>query len=188
MDMDPAPLFAQASEYAAGIIANVEIDQLGDPTPCIDWDLKTLLNHLIGANQFFAGKGDGTWVDPPEGFEPPDFVGDDPSGAYEASVQKVEAAYSPEMYGNTVTVQTGDMPAGQLYAIGMSEQLLHGWDIARATGQDGTMDDALASAVDAMLRPNIDAAVAGGFYGPSVPVADDASPTDKLVALVGRRP
>ncbi len=188
MDMDPAPLFAQASEYTARIVANVKPDQLSDPTPCPEWDVHALLNHLIGANHFFAGKGDGTWVDPPEGAEPPDMVGTDPATSYNASVAGVKAAYQPDMYGNTVTAGPGEMPAGQLYAIGMSEQLLHGWDLAKATGQDGTMDPVLAGAVDTMIRPNIAGGVEAGFYGPEVPVADDASPTDKLVGLVGRHP
>ena len=80
------------------------------------------------------------------------------------------------------------MPGGQLYSIAMTEQLLHGWDLAKATGQDATIDPQFATAVEAMMRPNVASGVEGGFYAPEVPVSDDASPSDKLVALAGRNP
>lgn len=180
--MDPAPLFQQASDYAAGVFANVKADQHGDPTPCSEWNVAEEIAHVIGANAFFAAAARG---EAPSENAP----GDDLVAAYRDSVRDVMDAYSAEgVYEKMLTVPTGDMPGVQLYSIAMSEQLLHGWDIAKATGQDTTLEPGIAAAVDAMIRPNIDNAVAGGFYGPAVDVPDDASPGDKLVALVGRTP
>jgi uncharacterized protein (TIGR03086 family) len=70
------------------------------------------------------------------------------------------------------------------------DTLVHGWDLARATGQDSTLDAALATAALEFCRPAItDEIRAGrGAFAAIVPVADDASPTDRLVGFLGRQP
>lgn len=181
--MDPADLYRRSSEYAAAVIANVKADQLGDPTPCSDWNVGELLGHIVGGNHFFAASARGEA--PPEG----DPLGDDPAGAYRDSAAEVLEAFSaPGVYDTIVPTPNGDLPGAVLYGIAASEQLIHGWDIAKATGQDTSLDPELAAAFDGMIRPNIENAVAGGFYGPEVAVSDDASAGDRLVALVGRQP
>ena len=180
--MDPADLFRRSSEWAATVFSGVKADQHGDPTPCTDWDVAGLMDHLVGSNRFFAAAARGET--PPGGG-----AGDDPAGAYRDSVGEVMAAYAaPGVYEQIIQTPGGEMPGAALYAIAASEQLIHGWDLAKATGQDTTLDPELAAAFDAMIRPNIDGAVEGGFYGPAVAVPGDASAGDKLVALVGRQP
>jgi uncharacterized protein (TIGR03086 family) len=188
MDFDPAPLFERAGDWAAGIFAGVKVDQLDDPTPCEDWDVRELINHVIGSNYFFAAAvSDGPGGGDQE--EAPDFAAGDPGQAYRASTEAVLAAYAlPGAYEKITQTPGGEMPGVQLFAIAMTEQLLHGWDLAKATGQDTTLDAELATITDNMLRPNIDGAVAGGFYKAAVGIPDDASPGDKLIALVGRQP
>lgn len=181
--MDPADLYRRSSDYAASVLGNVRADQLGDPTPCEDWNVQALVGHMVGSNQFFAASARGEA--PPQG----DPVIDDAVAAYRESAAAVLEAYgAPGVYDQMMATPTGEMPGAVLYSIAASEQLLHGWDLAKATGQDTALDPELAVAFDQMIRPNIDNAVEGGFYGPSVQVDDGASAGDKLVALVGRRP
>ena len=146
MDMDPTPMFEQASAWASGVFANVTADQHADKTPCTEWNVHELMGHLIGANHFFAATANGTWQQPPEGAEMPDMVGDNASAAYDASVAAIKEAYADtSKYGDIVAVPSGEMPMGQLYFVAMTEQLLHAWDLAKATGQSATIDQELAA-------------------------------------------
>ena len=94
MDNDPGPLFEQAAAWAADVFANVPADSHDNKTPCTEWDVHTLIGHLIGANHFFAGTANKTWEPAPEDAEMPDMVGDDAAAAYNASVAAVKEAYS----------------------------------------------------------------------------------------------
>ncbi len=69
----------------------------------------------------------------------------------------------------------------------MTEQLLHGWDVAKATGQDTALDPALVEMADRIIRPAVESGRAGSAYEPQLDVADHASPQEQLLALVGRR-
>jgi uncharacterized protein (TIGR03086 family) len=81
------------------------------------------------------------------------------------------------------------MPLEDLVAMtGLMDLLVHAWDLARATGQDETLDPAEVSAFLAGLEPWDAALRASGHYGPRVPVPDDADEQTRLLAFTGREP
>jgi uncharacterized protein (TIGR03086 family) len=184
--MDPAESYRRASEWTAAVFARIRPDQMSNSTPCHDWDVRTVVNHVVDSNLRFAKAVRG--ADPSR--EPSDgYVGDDVAAAYRASTDEVQAAMETEGATERMfPIPMGELPGTVLYSIAMTEQLLHGWDLAVATSQDTSLDPALVAAADAILRPAVDAGQAGSAYSPPTKVDAGASAQDKLIALVGRGP
>src|SRR5437660_10742235 len=88
--MDPVAVFLRAVDQTGRIVAGVQPDQLGLPTPCSDWDVRGLLNHTIGATEMFnrAARGDAFDMAPFQG----DLVGDDPAAAYNRAAAELREA------------------------------------------------------------------------------------------------
>lgn len=177
--MDVIELFDRATAWTQGKIAALEPDGLGARTPCSDWDVRALLNHLLAGQRMFARAARGEErAAPPQG-EPPDLVGDDPAAQYEEARQASLEAFRA----------AGDDQA-RLIGIAFADNLIHGWDLAKATGQDETMPEDLAAAALGMLEGRItdEARGPGKPFASGVEVADDARAQDRLVAYCGRAP
>ncbi len=82
----------------------------------------------------------------------------------------------------------GAMPGGNFIMVPITDMIIHGWDLAKATGQDATIDNALAELGIQVLSPAIAQGREGGFFGPEVSVAASASAHDRLLGLSGRTP
>lgn len=174
MSQELLDLYRQGSDWAIGKIG-AAADRLDAPTPCEGWDLRTLLNHMLQTQQFFIATGKGEKATPPFG-EPPSLLGDDPKADFEAAQRELVAVYS----NDGVPVQG--------VGIAFSDMLVHGCDVARATGQDDTMPDGLAQAAFDIVNGNLSAEARGQVFGPEVAVADDAPAQEKLLGYTGRQP
>jgi uncharacterized protein (TIGR03086 family) len=170
------------------IVAGIRPAQLSEPTPCKEWDVRTLLGHTTGVVTRFG------WTarreSPPEDART-DEVADDFTGAYRAATASTLAAWAaPRALEGTCRLPIGmELPAPVAAGINAVDTLVHGWDLARATGQAMTIDPALATAALEFSRSAItDDIRNGGAFGPVVPVSDDASPSDRLVGFLGRQP
>lgn len=187
--MDILDLFDRATAWTATKVAEAQ-DQLDAQTPCEEWTVKRLVDHLLFVQQMFASGPAGGTIAPPTG-PPPELVGDDPAGQYEEARKATIHAYSqPGTLEGTVKGSSGDVPAMQVLGIAFCDQLIHGWDIAKATGQDATMPEDLAAVAWQLLDGRIsdEARGPGKNFRAAVPVPDDASTQDKLVAYCGRTP
>jgi uncharacterized protein (TIGR03086 family) len=126
----------------------------------------------------------------PGGLPAADLAGEDPAAAYaEASAAALAAASAGDALTRMHVTPLGEMPGPGLAGFTTLDILVHGWDLARATGQPADLDGRLAAHVlgfaeQALATPESRAA----RIGPSVPVAADASVTDRLVAFLGRQP
>jgi uncharacterized protein (TIGR03086 family) len=170
-------LYEQASSWTAAKVA-AAAQQLGAPTPCEKWDVRTLLDHMLETQEYFAGAARGDDVSPP-GQQPPALAGDDPAAAFEQHRSATIEAYS----------QPGAIErTGPALGIAFSDQLLHGWDLAKATGQDATMPDGLAQTAFDLIHGRFTDDQREGVFGPEVPVGADASAQDRLLAYTGRDP
>jgi uncharacterized protein (TIGR03086 family) len=117
-------------------------------------------------------------------------VGDDPAAQYEEARKKTIAAYAaPGVLEGTLS-GAGGMPAMQIFGIAFCDQLIHGWDLARATGQDAQMPEDLAGLAMQLLdgRLTDDSRGPGKNFGPAVAVAEGASVQDRLLGYCGRTP
>lgn len=176
METDLLGLYRHASEWCGEKIAGVTT--LDAPTSCEPWTVRDLLNHMLETQRYFAGSARGEDVSPP-GPTPPKLVSDDPVGDFAEARAEVVQAFAQE----GVIDRTG--PA---LGIAFSDQLLHGWDLARATGQDATMPAGLAEAAYEVIHGRFTEDQRKGIFKPEVPVADSATPQDRLLAYTGRTP
>ena len=177
-----------AFDSTGRIMANVGPESLADPTPCSDWDVRALINHTTGVVVRFqrtAARQE------PSTDGPDDFVGTDPGLAFNRATKATLAAWSaPDALAGMCRLPIGEIPAEMAAGINFVDALVHGWDLAKATGQDVTLDPVLAGAALEISKMVIrdDFRGPGKGFGLEVPVSAEASPTDQLVAFLGRQP
>ncbi len=174
MSADLLDLYQRASRWTAEKVAAA--DDLDAETPCPEWRVRDLMNHMLDTQGYFAGAARGEEVSPPAP-TPPSLLTDDPSADFERAANEVVDAYSQE----GVIEKTG--PA---LGIAFSDQLLHGWDLARATKQDATMPEGLAQAAYDHIHGRFTDEQRQGVFAPEIPVGDDATPQQRLLAYTGR--
>jgi uncharacterized protein (TIGR03086 family) len=172
------------------LVAAVGSDQWSAPTPCGDWDVRALLAHVVGGNRVFAAALGGAPLEEARQALAGDPLGPDPAGAYAESAAALAAAFqAPGALERPVTIPFGTVPGAVALDLRVVEVLVHGWDLARATGRtvsfpDDVVEQEIAFSREFMQRVPPDREP----FGPSRPVADDAPPLDRLVALLGRDP
>jgi uncharacterized protein (TIGR03086 family) len=110
---------------------------------------------------------------------PPELVNDDPVGAFERARAETTRAFG----------QSGVLEkTGPALGIAFSDQLLHGWDLAKATGQDTVMPDGLADVAYGMIHGRFTDEQRKGVFKPEIPVGPSASAQERLLAYTGRDP
>lgn len=185
--VDVLGLFERGTAWTAVRVAGIKLNQLHAPTPCEEWSVRDVVNHAIGVLNMFSGAAaGGKLIAPPPG-QPPDVAGDDPASAYESARQTTIDAYRTS---GILEQGDGGPGAGRMLGIAFVDQLVHGWDVATATEQDAEMPADLARAAFAMVDGQIDpgARGPGKIFKEAVPVPDDATDQDKLIAYCGRQP
>ena len=168
------------------LIAGIAPTQWGSPTPCPDWDVRTLTNHLVGGLRIFAAQLTGTDAG---GEHEDDWLGNSPAAAYTAAATAVLAAWrTPDVMGRTLSISLGDVPAPLGAVIELTEVVVHGLDVAVATGQEDRVDAGQAAALHAlMLGMGMDSFRVPGVFGPAVPTPADAPAHRQLLAFLGRQ-
>jgi uncharacterized protein (TIGR03086 family) len=185
--MSTQPL-EQAIAVSRGVLANVSPDQLDAATPCASWNVAALINHIVGAQHFFANGLEGTEA----AGEAPDFAAGDYKAAFDEATGRCLAAFQAEgVMSKTVTMPFGALPAPAVLGLAVTDTLQHAWDLARATGQSSDLAPELAAGVLAQARPMISDAFRGpdgaAPFGPEQAAPDSASPADQLAAFLGRQ-
>jgi uncharacterized protein (TIGR03086 family) len=181
---------ADAAAEAARVVQNIpDTKSLDDPSQCGDWDLRTLLNHLILWTSYSAERrahGESAAED----LMSKDFTAEpDYARKYQAQLDRaVQAWSSPEAWNRELNVMGNVMKAADVGAMLIMETVLHGWDIARATGQDYRADPKLAGALLSTVQAQADMFRQYEGFGTVVPVPDDAPAFDRALSLAGRDP
>jgi uncharacterized protein (TIGR03086 family) len=176
MHADLLDLYRQASHWTAERVAGAQ--DLDAPTPCPAWRVRDLLNHMLDTQRYFAGAARGEKSSPPAP-NPPSLLTDDPTADFDRGSAEVMDAYALDGVVERM---------GPALGIAFSDQLLHGWDLARATQQDATMPDGLAEAAYDAIHGRFTDEQRKGVFGPEIPVGDDATPQQRLLAYTGRHP
>lgn len=183
--MDPIERIDLATEFAAGNVQRVRPDDLEKPTPCTDFDVRGLLNHLLVATSIAATAARGEKAAVPDGEQ----FDTDPAAAYDERRQALLSALrSPGALDRDWDLPFGMLPGSTMSRIVFLENLTHGWDIAKATGQDTTMPGDLVSEGLEVAGPMNDLLRTPGVCGPALDVPESASPQDKFIAFMGRTP
>lgn len=177
------------------LVAGIGPDAWGLPTPCTGWSVRDVVNHLVAGNLLFVRVLGGEQLPPREELlaaSRADQLGDDASGAYRASAAALAGAFRADgALERMVTVPAGTVPGIAALHLRTVEAMVHGWDVARATGlplafPDGLVEQELAFTRD--MLPRVPSAPAGqGPFAPAQQVPDDAPALDRLAGLLGRR-
>ena len=177
MDLDLLNLYERASAWTLSKVAGAT-HRLDATTPCDKWNVRTLMNHMLDTQNYFVGAARGGKASPPSP-SPPDLLSDDPVKDFErARAETIDTFAAPGVIDRT----------GPSLGIAFSDQLLHGWDLARATDQDAAMPDGLPEAAYQMIHGRFTDDQREGVFKPEVHLGRDASAQDKLLAYTGRDP
>ena len=177
MTSDPLDLYGQASQWTLDKVSGAE-GKLDVTTPCDEWNVRQLMNHMLEAQNFFVSTAQGLEVSRPSP-NPPELLGDDPIADFE----RVRGAMLSTFSEAGVIEKTGPS-----LGIAFTDLLVHGWDLARATGQEATMPTGLPEAAYGMIHGRFTDEQRKGIFKPEIPVAESASAQDKLLAYTGRDP
>jgi uncharacterized protein (TIGR03086 family) len=170
-------------------VAGVGDDQWHQPTPCEDWDVRELVNHIVSGN-FWAGElARGKTIEEVGDRFDGDVLGDDPTGAYDESARAASEAFrAPGAMDAACAVSYGPV-MGEVYAgHRFIDVLIHGWDVAKATGQDTTLDPELVEACWTVIEPQKDLLLGSGVFGSHHDAEPGADRQTALLELLGRTP
>ena len=188
----PADRLARALDSTATLVSGIRDDQGSNDTPCPEWDVQTLVNHLVSGNRMFAGIVRGE-PSPARSelrrLQDSDQLGDDPMRAFrEAAAELVAAFDGPDVLERVYEAPIGTVPGEVLFHLRLTEALVHGWDLAHATDQPAALPGDLAEEALAFSSgPTApDVPRTGHPFGPIRAVADDAPAIDRLAAYLGR--
>jgi len=177
----------QAIVSTRKVLAGVSKEQLGDATPCAAWNVGDLINHIVGGQYFFeaGAKGEAPAEDTPD-FSATDFL-----AAFEEASQRALAAFRADgVMEKTLTLPFGQMPGSAFAGLAATDTFTHGWDLAKATGQNTDLAPELAKQLLIGSKQAISPAFRspeGTVFGPEQPAPADACPADQLAAFLGRR-
>ncbi len=188
MNNDVRELYTQAQNTFGEYVHGVGADQWNASTPCSEWDVRFLVNHVLGeilwAVPLFAGR---TIAEVGDRFDG-DLLGPDPAAAWDAAAPAAIGAVRQDgAMDRTVHLSFGDFPGSEYAMQLLADLLIHGWDLARATGQDDRMDDELVSACRTWFADRASTYREFGAVGPRPDVGLDADGQSALLAEFGRR-
>ncbi|HEX9467704.1 MAG TPA: TIGR03086 family metal-binding protein [Acidimicrobiia bacterium] len=187
MDVDLAELHARALQSARRPVAAVQANQWGQPSNCGDWTVRELVNHMVAGNSWAAELAAGKTVEEVGTRLDGDVLGNDPLQAYDDSAAAAVAAFgAPGAMDAPCAVSYGPVPGSEYCGHRLMDVLIHGWDVARSTGQDATLEPELVEICWALIEPHRDLLAGSGMFGSEVTVADDADGQTRLLAALGR--
>lgn len=179
--------------YTADTLTAVSGTGWDAPSPCTDWTVRQVANHVVGWTVLTAKIIDGEPFDPAEldghRLAATDQVGSNPAEALREAARKCVAAFTrPGSLQRRVAYPAPDTPGLVLANVCLMESLVHGWDIARGAGLDYRPDGDVVDAVRLFAAAAIgDEQRQGGLVGPAVPVSADADALTALLGHLGRR-
>lgn len=187
---DPRPVLAAAAAQVGALVHAATPDRFPAPTPCAEYDVHRLLQHLVGVAGRIAHIGAGG-----RAMEVPSIVeqvpGDDWGRAWDTAWARAQEVWADDaVLDRVLNLPWGDAPGRAAGFSYVQELTVHGWDLASALGLRDRLDDALAAGSLEPSRRFVPAEPRGGRipFGPVVAVPDDAGPYDRLVAWLGRDP
>ena len=159
-----------------------------EPTPCREWDVRELVNHLLVEQLWvpplLAGR---TVAEVGDRFDG-DQLGKDPKAAWDAASEAALAAFDePSALQRTVHLSYGDTPASTYCWEMTADLVVHSWDLARGIGGNEALDPELVAVVYERTEPHAAALHESGLFDPPVAVPPGADLQVRLLALFGRR-
>ncbi|MFD6269639.1 TIGR03086 family metal-binding protein [Nocardia asteroides] len=182
---------ARAAEPLSKLVRAITPDLLDAPTPCADFDVRALLNHLLFWGPSLVGAARRQAITPPAATESAvDLTAGDWTASLDTHLDDLATAWrDPAAWqGNTHMGGPTELPAALVGGMVVGELIVHGWDLARAVGATLHWDDDLLRYAHTETAATASQGRDMGIYGPEVPVSPDAPLLDRLLGLTGRDP
>ena len=180
-----------ARDRMIDLLAGVAADRLSAPTPCADYSVGDLIDHVDGVSRGFAALARREAAPPAAGGGRPSAanLGDDWREGVTKHVWELGQAWDdPAAWRGSTDLGGLELPNERWGAIAFTEVVVHGWDLARATDQPFDLPESTLRACFDHVSGFVPTAPVEGLWGPAVEVPVDASLLDRLVAVTGRTP
>jgi uncharacterized protein (TIGR03086 family) len=188
---DLVELHGRCGQRFAGLVDGVGPRQWHDDTPCSAWDVRTLTQHMLYEQLWVPPLCDGQTIDAVGERFDGDLLGDDVSAWPDLvgfSIDEAHAAVArPGVLDRTVHLSFGDFPGQEYVTQLIADLAIHGWDMARATGQDDAIDPAAVALLLPWVQARADFLAGSGMFGSRIDVSPDAPDDVRLLALLGRQ-
>ncbi len=171
----------------ARLVAGVPQDALDRPTPCERYTVGDLLDHIVGSARAFTAAARKTPLEAAPSGNAANLDPEWPSRIPQEVLILAEAWHDPDAWTGMTRAGGVDLPANVAAVVALDELLIHGWDLAKSTGQPAGYDGPGLEAVYGMVQ-RFRATEVEGLFGPPVPVPDDAPLLDRILGLAGRDP
>ena len=180
--------FQQAVDGFHRRVQSVADNQWDSQTPCTEWDVRALVNHVVGELRWIppllAGRTIAEVGDDLTG----DLLGKQPKAAWDdASSSAIAASLQPGAMERTVHLSSGDGRADTYLSEVAADVTIHTWDLARAIGADERLDTGLVQFAQSTLQSHLEEWRAAGALGPAVDLPRGADPQEAFLAMVGRQ-
>lgn len=166
----------------------VNEDQWDRPTPCTEWSVRDLVNHIVYENVWTPPLMEGQTIEQVGDKFEGDLLGSDPVAAWnEASAAALASVEADGALERTVHLSYGDVRGSEYVEQLFIDHVIHAWDLARGIGADDELDPELVQVLYAGAKPREDELKQSGAFGDKVEVSDDSDTQTKLLAIMGRR-
>ncbi len=182
--MDAATLHHRTVDYWEATVSGITPEQWGAPTPCADWTVRDLVNHVTGEELWTVPLMHGSTIAEVGSRFDGDVLGDDPIGTCHRAAAEAAAAGDEIASGATVHLSYGDEDAAEYLHQLAADHLVHGWDLAVATGGNTRLDPELVRDVAQWFAEREAVYRDSGAIGPHVDATGD--PQTDLLAAFGR--
>src|SRR4051794_15826109 len=177
-------LLSRALDQTGQVIGRVRPDQANSPTPCPDWNVRALVNHTVYDLTVFTSMLTGA----ERGSTDVDLIGEEWQGAYRRASDGLLQTWNKRGTEGTIQSRMGELPLTWVLGQHMADIAVHGWDLAKATGQSPDLDADVGQASLEWGRQNLKPQFRGQAFGPEVSVPKSAPIYDRLAAFFGRDP
>lgn len=185
---DLPDLYRRAVDQFGGFVTQVKDEQWSSSTPCTDWDVRALVNHIVNENLWAPPLLDGKTIEEVGDRFDGDVLGDDPKQTWkQASEEAIAAVSQGGALDTTVHLSFGDFPGDGYVSQVLTDHVIHAWDLARGIGANDELDTELVQFAWDYLEPQADAWRSAGALGDKVDVDESADTQTKLLAIAGRK-
>jgi uncharacterized protein (TIGR03086 family) len=191
VEQDLVEVHGRCGGRFAALVAGVGPEGWGDGTPCSEWDVRTLVHHLLYEQLWAPPLLEGQTIEQVGDRFEGDLMGEDRSGWASLLASSIEEAHAavahPGSLERTVHLSFGDTP-GEEYVTQLTADLaIHGWDLARATGQDDTIDPDAVALLLTWTEANVDLLAGSGMFAAPIQAGPGEPDQVRLLRLLGRQ-
>jgi uncharacterized protein (TIGR03086 family) len=188
---DQLQQFLAAQQAFGSVVHRVGADQWSNPTPCSQWNVRALVNHLVYEQLWATPMLEGVTVAEVGDRFDGDLLGSDPVSAWDLAAKESAAAFSaPGALDRTTSSSRGPLPARQYIGEMTMDLLVHRWDLGQGIGDEQRFTDDELGQVEAMvtaMQPMQEQLQAAGVFGAPVAVDAGADAQARALAAMGRR-